>query len=94
MTGGAAVRATGGMYMSAAEVAARLGLPVRTVLDLAWRGTLPSERQPVGARRFRWAEVALAWMSAAPGSGAGGAVDALPDDVGVPGVAGDLLDQV
>ena len=94
MTGGVAVRMTGGVYMSAGEVAARLGVPVRTVLDLAGRGALPSERRQVGARRFRWSEVVVAWRSTPPGSGPGRAVDALADDVGVARVAGNFLDQV
>jgi hypothetical protein len=85
---------TGGTYLSAGEVAARLGLPVRTVLELAGRRVLPAERRPVGALRFRWADVARAWLRSDGPSGSRGAVDALAEDVGVTRVTGDLLDEV
>ena len=48
---------TGGAWLSAAQVGARLGLPVRTVLELARHGGLPADRQPVGALRFSWPAV-------------------------------------
>lgn len=54
------MRTTGGSWLSAAQVAARLGIPVRTVLDRTRHGGLPAERLPVGALRFPWPAVLAA----------------------------------
>ena len=64
------MRTTGGSWLSAAQVAARLGIPVRTVLELARHGRLPAERRPVGAPRFSWPAVlaALAPEALDPGT--------------------------
>jgi hypothetical protein len=46
-----------GPWLSASDAAAHLGLPVRTVLELAREGASPAIRGPVGAPRFRDTDV-------------------------------------
>ena len=45
------------VWLSASEAAARLGLPVREVIEMARDRTIPCVHGPVGAPRFRAAEL-------------------------------------
>ena len=41
------------VWLSASEAAARLGLPVRAVIEMARAGAIPCVVGPIGAPRFR-----------------------------------------